>query len=67
MGNHSDHIFGAVVGRNRRVAVTDIKDEFLRKGWSDDTIKHGVIEDYAASDTEKSGMSWVAEQVCEHT
>jgi len=58
----SDHVFGPTVGRNRRSSVADISEAFLREGWTEDTLEHGVVESYAASDTPKSGTTWVALQ-----
>jgi hypothetical protein len=62
---HSDSIFGAVLGKSRRVPLDQIDKEFLRKGWLPDTEQHDAIHVFAKSDTPKSGISWTAEQVCQ--
>lgn len=63
---NDDHLFGPVVGKSRRVKVDDIdeSEEFLRTGWTEDTVEAGVVQALAASDTPKSGTTWIANQVC---
>lgn len=65
---HEDHIFGAVVGKSRRVQLSTLteegRDEYLTTGWTEDTKEHGAIESYVESDTPKSGTTWIANQVC---
>ncbi|KAI9460994.1 hypothetical protein BJY52DRAFT_1203673 [Lactarius psammicola] len=60
---HNDHLFGPVVGKSRRVKLDELDNEFLRKGWLQDTEQHGAINAYAQSDTPKSGRTWIAEQI----
>ena len=60
---HNDSLFGPVVGKSRRVKLDEIDNEFLRKGWLQDTEQHGAINAYAQSDTPKSGTTWTADQV----
>ncbi|KAH8982599.1 hypothetical protein EDB92DRAFT_1804430 [Lactarius akahatsu] len=60
---HDDHLFGAVIGKSRRVKLDELDNEFLRKGWLQDTEQHGAINAYAQSDTSKSGKTWIAEQI----
>ena len=60
---HQDYLFGAVLGKSRRVKLDQIENEFLRSGWLPDTEEHGAIESYAKSDTPKSGTTWTGEQV----
>ncbi|KAH9009553.1 hypothetical protein EDB83DRAFT_2512990 [Lactarius deliciosus] len=60
---HDDHLFGAVIGKSRRVMLDVLDNEFLRKGWLQDTEQHGAINAYAQSDTPKSGKTWIAEQI----
>jgi len=57
-----DHLFGAVVGKSRRVSVDELEDEFLKKNWTTDTIEHRVVQSYVESDTPKSGTTWIAIQ-----
>lgn len=59
----SDHIFGPVIGKSRRVKVSDLDNSFLKEGWTQDTITHGLIQSYVESDTAKSGTTWIANQV----
>jgi len=60
---HEDHLFGAVLGRSRRVKLDQIENDFLRSGWLPDTEEHGAINSYVKSDTPKSGTTWTAEQI----
>ncbi|KAJ6621592.1 hypothetical protein B0H10DRAFT_2214970 [Mycena sp. CBHHK59/15] len=57
-----DSLFGAVVGKSRRVNASELEEEFLKKNWTADTLEHGVIESYVYSDTPKSGTTWIADQ-----
>ncbi|KAG6862431.1 hypothetical protein C0995_011871 [Termitomyces sp. Mi166 len=60
--HNEDHLFGAVVGKTRRTTVDVLDDDFLKKGWTEDTLEHGVIQSYVESDTPKSGTTWIANQ-----
>jgi hypothetical protein len=60
---HTDHIFGSIIGRSLRAKVADLEHEFLKKGWTEDTVEHGVLRSIAESNTEKSGKTWKADQV----
>jgi len=59
-----DHIFGAVIAKSRRIKVGELDDseEFLKKGWTPDTVEYGVVQSYVESDTPKSGTTWIANQ-----
>ncbi|KAF8634425.1 hypothetical protein AX15_000876 [Amanita polypyramis BW_CC] len=59
---HSDYIFGHVVGKSRRCKAEDLHDEFLTKGWTEDTYQHGLVQSYVESDTPRSGTTWIADQ-----
>ncbi|KAJ7076569.1 hypothetical protein B0H15DRAFT_593587 [Mycena belliarum] len=59
---HEDSLFGAVAGKSRRVQVSELEEEFLKKDWTADTLEHGVIQSYVYSDTPKSGTTWIANQ-----
>ena len=61
--SNEDHVFGAVIGKSRRIKVEELDEEFLQKGWTPDTIEHGVVQSYVESDTPKSGKTWIANQV----
>jgi hypothetical protein len=58
-----DRLFGHVVARSRRSQVADMGEEWLREGWTPDTLEHGVIDALARSDTPKSKTSWEAHMV----
>lgn len=60
---HEDHIFGAVVGRARRLPLADVEDDWLREGWTPDVAEHGAIESYVKSDTPKNKIAWVGHQI----
>lgn len=62
---HEDHIFGHVIGKSRRVNPNEIDSDnaFLKEGWLPEVCEHGGVESHVRSDTEKSGMSWIAHQV----
>lgn len=59
---NEDHLFGPVIGKSRRTKVDVLEDDFLKKGWTEDTLEHGVIQSYVESDTPKSGTTWIANQ-----
>lgn len=57
---HSDHIFGNVVGKSRRVKLEELKDEkWLTEGWEESVKETGAIESFVLC--EKGG--WSAHQV----
>jgi len=59
-----DRIFGAVVGKSRRCTTEELNEleEYLTKGWTDDTFQHGLVQTWSKSDTPKSGTTWTANQ-----
>ncbi|KAJ7706324.1 hypothetical protein B0H17DRAFT_1036738 [Mycena rosella] len=57
-----DSLFGAVIGKSRRVQASELEEEFLKKDWTADTLEHGLIQSYVCSDTPKSGRTWIANQ-----
>ncbi|KAJ7169740.1 hypothetical protein C8R46DRAFT_896663 [Mycena filopes] len=59
---NEDHLFGAVIGKSRRCKVHELDEDFLKTGWTADTLEHGVIQSYVYSDTPKSGTTWIANQ-----
>lgn len=59
---NNDHLFGHVIGKSRRIKVDELDLEFLKTGWTTDTIEHGVVQSYVESDTPKSGTVWIANQ-----
>ena len=58
-----DRVFGHINGKSRRVSTDQLDVDFLKEGWTADTIEHGLIQSYVESDTAKSGTSWIANQV----
>ena len=60
---NNDHVFGYYIGKSRRVPVDQLDIAFLKEGWTADTIEHGLVQSYVESDTAKSGITWVANQV----
>lgn len=61
--NESDDIFGAVVSQTKRVKLEEVEDEFLNSGWTEDTVKDGIVLAVAWSDPEKNSLTWRAELV----
>jgi hypothetical protein len=61
---HHDYVFGAIIGKSRRLKVAEIDDHFLKDGWLSDTQEHGVICSRIESDEDKSGYSWSSYEVC---
>ncbi|TFK36851.1 LCCL domain-containing protein [Crucibulum laeve] len=59
---NEDHLFGPVLAKSRRVKVDELEEEFLKVGWTPDTLEHGVVQAYAESNTPKSGKTWIANQ-----
>ncbi|KAF8167759.1 LCCL domain-containing protein [Crassisporium funariophilum] len=57
-----DGVFGFVIGKSRRIKVDELDIEFLKEGWTADTLEHGVVQSYVESDTPKSGTTWIANQ-----
>jgi hypothetical protein len=59
----SDHVFGHVVGKARRVPLGELTEPYLKEGWTEDTADHAALESYVESDTPKSQTRWIADQV----
>lgn len=60
---NEDHLFGSVIGKSRRIKAHELSEEFLKEGWTPDTLEHGVVQSYVESNTIKSGTTWIADQV----
>jgi hypothetical protein len=58
-----DDVFGAVIGKSKKVKAEEVEDEFLKSGWTEDTFQDGLVLAVDWSDTAKSGMEWRAEMV----
>ena len=52
-----------LVGKSRRVAISELEYEWHKEGWLADTTEHGAIQAYAMSNTAKSGNTWIADGV----
>jgi hypothetical protein len=60
---HQDDIFGSVMGCSTRTPLNELKEEWLRTGWSEDTLAHPLVYARGTSNTEKTGLTWTASQV----
>ena len=59
-----DHsLFGAIIGKSRRISVADIADGYLKSDWLLDVSRDGAIEAYAESDKEKNSHIWNSDMV----
>jgi len=57
-----DDVFGAVIGKSKKVKVEEVEDEFLKSGWTEDAAaEDGLVLAVDWSDTSKTGMEWKAE------
>ncbi|KAF5385419.1 hypothetical protein D9757_005401 [Collybiopsis confluens] len=61
--NKEDSLFGYIIGRSRRITLEEIDDEYLKTGWTADSVEHGLIQSLVSSDTPKSNTTWVANQI----
>ncbi|OAX44394.1 hypothetical protein K503DRAFT_765014 [Rhizopogon vinicolor AM-OR11-026] len=59
--SESDDIFGAVIGLSKRTKLEEVEDEFLKSGWSEDTVEDGTVLAVAWSDPENNKLTWKAE------
>lgn len=59
----SDVTFGEVVSKSKRVKAEELDSDFLKNGWTADTLERGLVQSYVESNTAKSGISWTANQV----
>ncbi|KAG2154692.1 hypothetical protein DEU56DRAFT_769793 [Suillus clintonianus] len=55
----NDDLFGHVIAKSVRAKVDDLDIDFLKEGWTDDTVEDGLISGVIKSDTPKSGKDWV--------
>ncbi len=60
---HQDDIFGSVIGCSSRTPLKELKEEWLKTEWSEDTLAHPLVYARGTSNTEKSGLTWTAHQV----
>ncbi|KAI9698383.1 MAG: hypothetical protein M1836_003963 [Candelina mexicana] len=56
---HSDRIFGKVKGKSQWAKLSEVDDDFLRKGWLDEVNETGVVRAYV----ESLDSTWTADQV----
>ncbi|KAF8469666.1 hypothetical protein BDZ91DRAFT_720671 [Kalaharituber pfeilii] len=54
-----DYVFGKVIGKTRRINLSEIPDEKLKEGWTEDSIEHGLIYSHVVNST----YQWTAEQI----
>ncbi|KAG2120718.1 uncharacterized protein F5147DRAFT_7223 [Suillus discolor] len=54
-----DSLFGHLIAKSWRSKVEDLDIDFLKEGWSEDTLEDGLIAGVVKSDTAKSGRDWV--------
>lgn len=61
---NEDHVFGSVIAKSRRVKPEELAElpEYLKTGWTEDTMEHGLVQAYAESNTPKSGTTWIGNQ-----
>ncbi|KAJ7596885.1 hypothetical protein C8J56DRAFT_918572 [Mycena floridula] len=62
MRNKDDSLFGPVCANSSRLKPNDIEEDYLKNGWTTDTLEHGLVFAYAESDTPKSHTSWIGKQ-----
>ncbi|KAG1721853.1 hypothetical protein EDD22DRAFT_854285 [Suillus occidentalis] len=55
----NDDLFGHLIAKSWRAKVDDLEIDFLKEGWSEDTLEDGLIAGVVKSDTAKSGKDWV--------
>ena len=61
---HTDYIFGSVIGRSLRTQLADLDCEFLKQGWTEDSIANGFLQSIAESNPAKNGgRTWKADQI----
>jgi len=56
---HEDYIFGKVEGKTRRVQLSEIDDEVLKKGWTEDSIQKGLVQAHV----ESTQYGWTSELI----
>lgn len=60
--SHEDDVFGIVISKTKRVPLKEIKNDWLRGGWTEDTASFDIVYTDADSDAEKNGIVWNAVQ-----
>jgi len=61
---YDDDIFGVLTSKVRRVTnLEEIEDDFLKTGWTEDTLADGLVHVMAWNDPNTSGYKWKAEHV----
>lgn len=43
--NKKDDLFGDIIDRSRRLNLDEIEDDYLKKGWTADSIENGTTKD----------------------
>lgn len=60
---HEDDTFGKVSSKSRRVEVERVQNDWLKNGWTPDTVEHGLVFTRAESKAEENSVNWIADQV----
>ncbi|KAG2075063.1 hypothetical protein BDR04DRAFT_75652 [Suillus decipiens] len=55
----NDTLFGHLIAKSWRSKVEDLDIDFLKEGWSEDTVEDGLIAGIVKSDTDKTKKDWV--------
>ncbi|KAM6492837.1 hypothetical protein JOM56_010971 [Amanita muscaria] len=59
---YKSRVYGSVTCKSKRIKVEEVEIEHLAKGWTEDTVEHGVIYVHTESDTPKSKNTWTFDQ-----
>ncbi|KAI6007209.1 hypothetical protein EDD15DRAFT_2209659 [Pisolithus albus] len=60
----NDSVFGLLHVKTHRLSLESIEEEFLKAGWTEDTVTDGVIHTVISNDPEKpdDSYTWKSEQ-----
>lgn len=56
---HEDYVFGKVIAKSRRIQLSEIDDDVLKKGWTEDTIAKGLIQSHGKN----VEYEWTVDQI----
>jgi len=59
--SENDDVFGAVIAQSKRIKVEEAENEFLKSGWTDDTVEDGTVLAVVWSDPENNPLTWRAD------
>ncbi|KAF7368520.1 LCCL domain-containing protein [Mycena venus] len=61
---NNDGMLGPVTGRARRIQVSELEVNYLKQGWTTDTVQHGVVQMYTHSDKPWTAIQcWGVEEI----